>query len=295
MLFHFQELRKMRNFKLCFIFLLLFSSCNPFSSNELRIGIVDSFFCLNNLTYGKAVIFKAFGANQARLGVGKPHQCAKVKDFRKRLHGHLVLNTILEHIDHKKEFPVKIMLYPVNIFEPNGKTSKENWLKAIEFLNNNKVQYLVTASALAADKLDEIPPKDTLDSMTLIAASGNRLYPITEKTILFPQVHANPQKDWLIGHYLKATQAPKGEKKYGFFDFALKYPDKVNYYVINSENDLFKMSSYAVSRAVAHLINKCSKELTNGDSKLLTKCVQFTSSKIKILNNKNTTVFGLAH
>jgi hypothetical protein len=128
----------MRNFS--FILILLLAGCNLFKPDELRIGVVDSFFCLNNINYGKLTVFKAYGANSVGVATGEPAKCAQFSKYKKRLHGHLVLKTILDHVDHKKSFPFKINLYPVNIFEKNGSTSKDNWLKAIEYLKNNKVQ-----------------------------------------------------------------------------------------------------------------------------------------------------------
>lgn len=287
MLFLSQEHQRMLNSSFILILLLGFlSSCTNRPDQIIKIGLVDSFFCLHDIKYGQITVAKAFGANSTDDGIAKSTKCLKLKKYQRRLHGHLVLKKVLDEIDHKRKHSQKVYIYPINVFEKNGQQSMANWNKALAYIRKNNIGYLVTASGHLSETNEQIMPKSLLKDLIVLAASGNRIYPVTEKTFIWPQHHTDDSAGLLFGHYLKPSYAPKDDKEYGYVDQTLKYFDKVSYLTINAKEGMLKMSSYALAKYTAHLINHCSKELDSRSLKDIRACLKRTTKGLTLLNVK---------
>lgn len=288
MLFLSQEHQRMQSSSLILIFLLsLFSSCTNRPDQLVKIGLVDSFFCLHDIKYGQVTVAKAFGANSTDDGIAPSTKCLKLKKHQRRLHGHLVLKKILDEIDHKPKHHQKVYIYPINVFEKNGQQSMANWNKALSYIRKNNIGFLVTASGHLSETKEQIMPKGLLKDLIVFAASGNRIYPVTEKTFIWPQHHVDNSVGLLFGHYLKPSYAPKDDKEYGYVDQTLKYFDKVNYLTINAKEGMLKMSSYALAKYTSHLINHCAKELDSKSLKDINACLKRSTKELTLLNVKD--------
>jgi hypothetical protein len=280
----------MQTSKVFFVLLFALYGCSFNSDETIRIGLIDSFFCVQDVNYAQVHVKKAYGANQAKQAVADASICLDLKHNKKSLHGHLVLQSILSSINYKK-LKHKVEIFPVSVFEKNGKQLMGSWQEALKYLKRNKVTYIATASGHLSEDSKNLLDENLLNDFIIFAASGNRVYPITEKTFIWPQYFVNNDNGFLFAHYTKPAYAPKDGKIYGYSDFSIKYLSKVKYLIQNSTVGPLRMSSLSLSKYMAHLISYCNSELSQNNLSKIKKCLKRSSKELTLLNVKERSDF----
>lgn len=208
---------------------------------SLKIAVVDTGFC-----------------QKEALTKSKKHQVLPVIDMTKsnsinckkitkkelaqngRFHGQHVLNEFLKFLP--KNLEVKIT--PLIIYDKTGTQTEEGWKNAIEYIEKEKMDFVLTASGFISDK------KVTMELPAIwFIPSGRTERMISAETVLFPQSLAPKPNIIIIGDYFD-----RGGQI--IYDQALLYQDQTDYY-FPSGNGAFKGSSRAVSEAMAKALEKC--------------------------------------
>jgi hypothetical protein len=234
-----------------FFFSLAFSFV---SASTIKLAVIDTGFCPTSKTSQSI-------HSVIDLTASVKLDCKKVDLNSPRLHGQKVLNEFFKFADLKKN---KFEIYPVIVFDSKGDQKKEYWLKALEWVRENKIDVVLTAAGFitTAEELKTLPA--TLPSLWFVP-SGRISPQVKDSTILFPQGLA-PQKNlFLIGDYY--------DGKMILFDQGLLYKDKIDYY-FPSGKGAFTGTSRAVAEACATALKLCA-DVTDMRACLLKKKKDF--------------------
>jgi hypothetical protein len=206
----------------------------------LKIAVVDTGFCSE-----KALIkSKNHVVKPARDMTGtNDYNCKKITDKELkgggRFHGQNVLNEFLSYLPKK----INLTIYPLVVYDNKGNQTAEGWKKAIDFVETEKIDMVLTASGFIST---EKVVKD-LPSIWFVP-SGRTERSITSKTVLFPQSLAPTPNIFVIGDYYDGEQI--------IYDQALLYQDQIDYYFPSGKKD-FTGTSRAVAEALAKALQKC--------------------------------------
>lgn len=217
-------------------FLFMFSSAH----GSLKIAVVDTGFCSQKaLVNSKNHIVKPVRDMTGLLS----YDCKKVSDkdllTSGRFHGQHVLNEFLSYLPKK----IKITIYPLVVYDKKGNQTAEAWKKAIELIEKEKMDMVLTASGF----ITEEKVVSDLPSIWFVP-SGRTERSITTKTVLFPQRLAPTPNIFVIGDYFDGEQI--------IYDQALLYQDQIDYYFPAGKNG-FSGTSRAVAEAMASALQKC--------------------------------------
>jgi hypothetical protein len=238
-------------------FSLLLFSFNSFALT--KIAIVDTGFC--PVTTKKNVIHEArdmTGKVVLTCGSYTPKELAESPRF----HGQKVMEQFLAILLREQNVEV----HPLIIFDDKGVQTKEAWLKAIDVIRNEKIEYVLAASSLPTDEIlaNELPG-------IWFVASGRAEHGLKKSTTLFPQSLAPKENLFLIGDYLEGKSS-----KDHLYDQNLLYADKIDYY-FPSGNGIFTGTSRAVTAGLARALNLCGA--AKQDAKSLRSCLKKKSVK----------------
>lgn len=243
-----------------FLFLLLFSA-NTFS--QTKIAIVDTGFCPVISKNKKAVVQEArdmTGKVSLTCGSYTPKELAESPRF----HGQKVLEQFLAILLRNQN----VEIHPLIIFDDKGVQTKEAWLKALEVIRNEKIEYVLAASSLPTDEI----LSTNLPGIWFVS-SGRAEHGLKKSTKLFPQSLAPKENLFLIGDYIEGKSS-----KNHLYDQNLLYDDKIDYY-FPSGNGPFTGTSRAATVGLARALNLCGA--AKQDAKLLRNCLKKKSIKYK--------------
>lgn len=156
-----------------------------------------------------------------------------------RFHGQKVLNEFLHYLPKKRALDI----YPLVVYDRMGVQSKAGWIKAISFIEKEKIDLVLTASGL----ITPTPLFSELPAIWFVPA-GRTERLIDKKTALFPQMLAPKPNLFIIGDYFDGEQI--------IYDQALLYQDQIDYY-FPSGDKRFSGSSRAVAQGMAQALDKC--------------------------------------
>lgn len=215
------------------LFLFLFSFSNQ-ALAEVKIAVIDTGFCTDKIQ-SKIKIEPAIDLTQS-----VKIDCSKADLTLPRFHGQQVLQEFLTFFDNKK---LILHIYPLVIFDNQGEQKKIYWMKAIEWIKQNKIDFVLTASGLiTAEKI-----VDSLPAVWFVP-SGRVSPQLNDKSSLFPQNLAPQENLFLIGDYYDGRQV--------LYDQGLLYKDKIDYFFPSGMKG-FKGTSRAVAEAAARALNLC--------------------------------------
>jgi hypothetical protein len=221
------------------VFLSFLVTSNPIHAN-IKIAIVDTGFCSQQaVKKSKNHIIRPVRDMTGPLS----YDCKKIsqKDLKtaERFHGQHVLNEFLSFLPNK----MKITIYPMVVYDKNGNQTANAWKKAIELIEKEKMDMVLTASGFITDKkvIKELPA-------IWFIPSGRTERSITTKTVLFPQSLAPAPNIFVIGDYFDGEQI--------IYDQALMYQDQIDYYFPAGTRG-FSGTSRAVAEAMAKALQKC--------------------------------------
>lgn len=220
---------------------------NP-NSTGLRIGIIDTGFCLANA-------YDATGSLR--------ENCDEKKKESFRNHGHWVF----------KELGIKTLIFPVIVFDNEAKQKPTYWKKAFHYLNENKVDLILMASSLPIEKIEQMNleiPK----SMTLFVASGQAGKSIDAFDLLWPQVLAPQENIIIIGSYFEEDNTLIENTR-------LLNKEKIDFYFSGESKGLLKESSLAVTSALKKAIKLCPTKAMKACLKKKSKQIKFFESHTK--------------
>jgi hypothetical protein len=201
---------------------------------EIKIAVIDTGFCSENIK-SKYKIESALD-----LTSSVKIDCKKMDKKSLRFHGQLVLEEFLKFYNNKKQI---LHIYPLIIFNERGDQKKTYWLSAIDWISNNKIDFVLTASGFVTDEKMTI----SLPAIWFVP-SGRINTQIKDFTTLFPQNLAPKENLFLIGDFYDGRQV--------LYDQALLYKDKIDYY-FPSGTGSFQGTSRAVAEAAALALNLC--------------------------------------
>ena len=205
---------------------------------QTKIAFIDTGFCPNLL-------------GKVNIKIEKPRDLTNSIDINcnpktvnlidSRYHGQMVLLEFLKFFKPKN--PSDFVFIPLIIFDKNGNQSKEYWIKAIKWVEDNNVDLVVTASGFATKEkiVSNLPA-------TWFVSSGRVGAGITPESSLFPQLLA-PQKNlFIIGDYYDGRVV--------LYDQGLIYQDKIDYSFPSGLKG-FKGTSRSVAEAAARALLIC--------------------------------------
>ena len=203
----------------------------------LNIAFIDTGFCPDiiktpNIKIEKVIDFTA----SVYL------DCSKILANKNspRFHGQLVLEEFLKFFDYKKS---GAHIFPLIVFNQLGDQKTEYWLKAIDWIKNNKIDVVVTAAGLITkDKIiNDLP--------SLWFVPSGRVTPMIKKeTGLFPQNLAPKTNMIVIGDFYDGQQV--------LYDQGLLFQDKIDYCFPAGKTG-FVGTSRAVAEGSARALNLC--------------------------------------
>lgn len=201
---------------------------------EIKIAIVDTGFCPKNIKQ-RIIIEEVRDFTKSVI-----LDCSTQTKQNARFHGQHVLEEFIAPLDLKK---LSIHLFPLIVFDKFGQQKKEYWLKAIDWIKKNKIDFVLTASGLITETkiVKELPG-------IWFAPSGRLAPGIKEKTALFPQNLAPLENLFLIGDFYEGQEI--------LYDQALLYQDKIDYYFSSGIKE-FQGTSRAVAVGAAWALNLC--------------------------------------
>lgn len=205
---------------LCLVNLTVFA-------HEIKLGIIDTGFCSLDA-------FDATKSNVSKCDTSNP------KNFRN--HGEWIISNIVKE---------KVKIFPVIVFNKDGKTKDIYWRNALEYLYKKNVDIVLMASALPFASKKESSLRLKEETLHLIS-SGQKNRFINEKTKLWPQ-HIAPQKNLiLVGTYLT-----DGEDETPLDNPQLLYKEKTNFFVKEESRAMLKGTSLAVTKLFNYIQKNC--------------------------------------
>ena len=218
----------------CLIVLLQNSSE---ANGPLNIAFIDTGFCPDKIQITNIKI-----ENAIDLTGSVKLDCKKMVSNKNspRFHGQLVLDEFLKYFDNKKK---SLHLFPLIVFNEKGDQKKEYWLRAIDWVKENKIDVVVTAAGFITSEkvVAELPA-------VWFIPSGRVTPQITKESRLFPQSLA-PQKNlFVIGDFYDGQQV--------LYDQGLLFQDQIDYYFPSGVKG-FVGTSRAVAEASARALNLC--------------------------------------
>ena len=215
---------------------------NQSDSPVYRIAIIDAYFCSREF-YTQYHLQTQFPLGQTV----KSLHCRNTPKLPVAFHGHRVLMEIAKNL----KSPQKFMFYLINVFTANGVQNLQTWKQAIQFVNKNTIDLVVSASGYFQDNsLDrEIlrPP--------LLAAAGNATGRLAHRPRLFPQTSGSPRK-YLVGSFLPSTRTSKHQEAY--YDPLNMNQNQISFFmagrIVGRE---LSGSSLAVALAANFFLNHC--------------------------------------
>ncbi len=237
---------------------------SPSSHAALKIAVVDTGFCsgkAQHLSQSHKVL------PTIDMTESNTYDCAKVtpKELKSsgRFHGQNVLNEFLKFLPRK----IEVTITPLVVYDKTGAQTQEAWMKAIAYIEKEKVDLVLTASGFISDK----KPVSELPGIWFIP-SGRTERTIKKETALFPQSLAPKPNIVIIGDYFDKGQI--------IYDQALLYQDHIDYY-FPSGHKSFQGSSRAVAEAMGKALEKCFITKETGEAHLLRLCLLKHSKTLK--------------
>ena len=153
-----------------------------------RVAVIDSYFCPQKF-YARHNL-----RTQFPLGKRSKDCIAQNKAF----HGHRLMMELTRNLPN----PSRFEFFLINVFETNGKQNPKTWRRAVEFVNKNAMDLVITASGYFADR----SLQDLVLKPPLLAAAGNAVGALAHRPQLFPQSSASPQKH-LVGAFISLSNS----------------------------------------------------------------------------------------
>ncbi len=204
---------------------------------EVKVALIDTGFCINKVHSQSNIKVESFIDFTKTVKI----DCTKYDYNNPRFHGQLVLEEFLKFYDNKK---LQLHIYPLIVYNLQGDQKKEYWIEAINWIKNNKIDFVLTASGLITKEriVENLPG-------LWFVPSGRITPQIKDQTELFPQNLAPLGNLFLIGDFYDGTRL-------AIYDHGLLYKDKIDYYFPSGSNG-FKGTSRAVAEAAARALNLC--------------------------------------
>jgi hypothetical protein len=220
---------------------------------ETKIAFIDTGFCpklLKNKSVKVSMPFDLTHSNEIECSA------KKVNLLDSRYHGQMVLIEFMKFFKPKNSSDYAI--FPLVVFDKNGNQKKEYWQNGIKWIEENKIDLVVTAAGFQTN--EKIVTK--LPSVWFVS-SGRVGGGITNTTSLFPQLLAPMDNLFIIGDYY--------DGRIVLYDQGLIYQDKIDYSFPSGLKG-FKGTSRSVAEAAARAILLCSsqkmRECLKGKSKV---------------------------
>ncbi len=287
-------------FTLIFGSLLLFLSFKDVTINSLMgqenkpdqiqpetisIGIVDAFYCQSSFYKSKYPNIEFIYLNEAKNSVEDCSPYEESKIYPDKLHGHLMVENILNGLNELKDKKFKI--YLATVFNRVGLSFTPYWESSIEKLNRLQPNIIVMAVGYFKDeKLDHIKIKSPV-----FLASGNTGRGISETTKLYP--HKNNAENFIMVGNAKAVQfnpnslnssSAKGHQF--IFDPSVLHQKQIDFFGPNrGKLNNLQASSFATAYIANQILKKCedlkSLEAIKTCLKREKRPITFKQSKIK--------------
>jgi hypothetical protein len=220
------------------------------SKENIKIALLDTGFCLESLEKvpRNITIHLPFDAT-----FGAKYTCSAPLNFKnRRYHGQMVLSKLIEQIKTSKK---KVEIFPIIIFNENGKQRMTYWKSALKHARLKKAQLIAAAAGLPIE--GPIYPK--IDE-TLFLSSGRIGVGIKKGTKLFPQELHGKDNVFLFGSYYPPLI--EGEKDF-LFDKALLYQKQIDFYFSDGNGkDFLRGTSRALAVGLGRAIELCGESLS---------------------------------
>ncbi|MBY0414425.1 MAG: hypothetical protein K2Q18_09675 [Bdellovibrionales bacterium] len=241
-----------------------FSLISP-TQAALRIAIVDTGFC-SDAAITQSKNHRILPAKD--MTETNRYDCKKItsKDLETapRFHGQLVMNEFLSFLPGE----IEVTVYPLVVYDDKGKQTEEAWRRAFQFIESEKMDFVLTASGFISEK----KLTENLPSIWFVP-SGRAERLITVKTQLFPQSLAPRENLFVIGDYYDGKQ--------NYYDQGLLYKEQIDYYLPSGKKS-FVGTSRAVAEAMGRALKECYVKEEMLGAKKLRACL---ASKEKTLND----------
>jgi hypothetical protein len=223
------------------VILLLTFSISASFGGELKIAILDTYFCPKLLKTSKNIQIKPVIDNTSSHN---PKSCNKFSKKNRLFHGQLVLKNFIENLNSKE----KISIQPISIFNSQGFQDIHSWKEAFKDQTQYDL-YIIAAGLNPKKKVIEFPKITT----PLIIAGATFGRGINKSTRLWPQAEYNKDLVITIGTFLEQNE-DLGTRD----DYNLIFKDRMKYFFSAGKDDSdFRGSSYAVSVAASRLVSLC--------------------------------------
>ena len=201
-----------------------------------RVAIIDSYFCPQKFYAGHNL--------RTQYPLGKRSKDCSMSS--KAFHGHRLLMEVTRNLRN----PSRFEFYLINVFEADGKQNPKTWKQAVEFVNKNAMDLVITASGYFADT----SLQDLVLKPPLLAAAGNAVGPLAHRPQLFPQSSASPQK-YLVGAFIPI---PGPTPLQAWPDSLNMHPQQINLFMPGQKKRPGPSgSSLAVALAARFYLNSC--------------------------------------
>lgn len=209
---------------------------------NLKLAIIDTGFCPQHQL---SSIFKSSTVFDA---TGELSNLKCDIDYLKypRFHGEKVLDIINKQLKVKES----IDLYLISVFDRRGKQNIKSWLNAIDYINEKKIDLIVSAVGLIVNSKELVPD---LTGRAIWIVSAARISPgIKRDSIVYPQMKADSPNIILVGDYIDQFKTDYGLINNKF----IKVFEKDGPEISENQNHL-SGTSYSVAKFFTKYLNKC--------------------------------------
>lgn len=213
------------------LLLLAFYSTSSFAT--LKIALLDTGFCHNQNQKNNSIILPAIDMTNSVSSIN----CDLINKKMPRFHGQKVLETFLLNLKTKESFEIQ----PIVLYDNNGMTKLEYWIKTLDYLSKNKYQYVISAIGI---KDQSLKINENIETIWFLAAA--RVSPFIAKSdSVFPQNQFNLKNVYLFGSFDKSGYVDRGQLNLNEIDLFVK-----------EEDSQFSGSSFAVGKIAGLILSQ---------------------------------------
>ncbi len=211
---------------------LLFAIYSSLIFSKVNIAIIDTGFCSNQLSH-KNITIKPFVDMTNSLS---PIECNQLNQDSSRFHGQKVINTFVSF--YKSQ--IEINITPVIVYDNKGDTKSAYWKQAVEYVEKNNFDYIISAVGVKDQKLK------ISNNKTIWFVAAARVSPFISKTdSVFPQNQFKSKNVYLFGSFDRDGYVDRGQLNL----------DKIRLFTRNDNNE-FSGSSYAVGKILGIILSE---------------------------------------
>ncbi len=185
------------------------------------------------------------------------YDCQKIDLKNRRYHGHLVLKRILNQLQPNS----RLEIFPVILFNQQGKQRLSYWQKGIAYALQKNVHLIASATGYPLKPQEKEAPTrwPSLGQSFYFLSSGRKGVGLPQNTQLYPQEKHDQKKVILVGPLYPPLNSQNSSKGW-LFDPALLYQKKIDYFATTGQaGDLLRGSSRALAEFTRFSLKNCLK------------------------------------